>query len=129
MWGFQKDGHRLNLCLGKGTKRDGVQVEPTEGHPTSGSDITIPFWQQDLRDDHLAYQHAPFPHSECVENVSTLEGCLRGQAGAALGEVSRDRVCRRHINHSENWWVNLHWAITPKILLSLIKVGCMGIPP
>lgn len=66
MWGFQKDGHSLNLCLGKGTKRDGVQVEPTEGHHTSGSDITTPFWQQDLRDDHLAYQHAPFPHSECV---------------------------------------------------------------
>lgn len=63
----QKDGHSVNLCLGKTTKqRAGVQVEPTEGHHTGSSDITIPFWQQDPRADHLGYQHALLPDSVCV---------------------------------------------------------------
>lgn len=84
--GLTEDRHSLNLCLGKTTKGWG-SVEPSEGHHTSNSDITISFQQQDEWEDHLAYQHTPFPDSVCVEKDATLGSCLRGQAEAAPSEV------------------------------------------
>lgn len=105
-WGVglaQKDGHSLNLCLGKlQNKGLGFRRSPQRGYHTSSSDFTIPFRQQDPREDHLAYQHTPLPGSMDVENDATLGSCFRGQAEAAPSEVPRGRVCRWHINGSEN---------------------------
>lgn len=84
-WGVgltQKDGHSLNLCLGKTTKqRTGVQVEPTERHHTGSSGISITFRQQDLRADHFAYQHTLRFQTQCMCGKRCYTGRLPQRSG------------------------------------------------
>lgn len=124
-------GHSLNLCLAKVTKqRAREQVEVTEqrftrrGAVTVSIDIKIPSWQQDLREDDLPYQHAPFPDSACLGNNGSDCSCTRGVGGCQGAEFasSSTSMVQRIVGESA-------LASDSQNSLGLTKVGHMSIPP